>query len=139
MGKGWRRKAEALRGKRRPYRVLTRRASWSFTISRSLFKLVSVESVMPSNYLILCHPLLLLPILLHSVSHPEWTNRWGLMRASEIPLGPVLQADWPTHQAHVGVNPQNGIQANLHASLMTSIEVLRDWDRGWNAGCPPQG
>ena len=33
----------------------------SFTISRSLFKLMSIESVMPSNHLILCHPLLLLP------------------------------------------------------------------------------
>ena len=35
--------------------------SWSFTISQSLLKLVSIESVMPSNHLILCHPLLLLP------------------------------------------------------------------------------
>ena len=33
-------------------------ASLSITISRSLFKLVSIESVMPSNHLILCHPLL---------------------------------------------------------------------------------
>ena len=36
-------------------------ASLSFTISWSLLKLMSVESVMPSNYLILCHPLLFLP------------------------------------------------------------------------------
>ena len=36
-------------------------ASLSFTISQSLLKLMSVESVMPSNDLILCHPLLLLP------------------------------------------------------------------------------
>ena len=34
-------------------------ASLFFTISQSLFKLMSVESVMPSNHLILCHPLLL--------------------------------------------------------------------------------
>ena len=33
----------------------------SFTISRSLPKLMSIESVMPSNHLILCRPLLLLP------------------------------------------------------------------------------
>ena len=33
----------------------------SFTISRSLLKFVSLESVMLSNHLILCHPLLLLP------------------------------------------------------------------------------
>ena len=36
-------------------------ASLSFTISWSLLKLISIESVVPSNYLILCHPLLLLP------------------------------------------------------------------------------
>ena len=35
-------------------------ASLSFTISRSLIKLLSIESVMPSNHLILCRPLLLL-------------------------------------------------------------------------------
>ena len=33
-------------------------ASLSFTISQSLLKLMSIESVMPSNHLILCHPLL---------------------------------------------------------------------------------
>ena len=38
-----------------------RRASLSFTISQSLLKLMSIESVMPSNHLILCHSLLLLP------------------------------------------------------------------------------
>ena len=36
-------------------------ASLSFTISWSLLKFMSTESVMPSNHLILCHPLLLLP------------------------------------------------------------------------------
>ena len=35
--------------------------SLPFTISQSLLKLISIESMMPSNYLILCHPLLLLP------------------------------------------------------------------------------
>ena len=36
-------------------------ASLSITNSRSLLKLMSIKSVMPSNHLILCHPLLLLP------------------------------------------------------------------------------
>ena len=36
-----------------------RQASLSFTVSQSWLKLMSVELVMPSNYLILCHPLLL--------------------------------------------------------------------------------
>ena len=42
-------------------RTAAHQASLSFTISRSLLKLKSIESVMPSNHLILCHPLLLLP------------------------------------------------------------------------------
>ena len=46
-------------------------AAWqvflSFTISWSLFKFVSFESVMPSNHLIHCHPLLLLPSIFPSI------------------------------------------------------------------------
>ena len=41
--------------------LATLQASLSFTISQSLFKLISIESVIPSNHLILCCPLLLLP------------------------------------------------------------------------------
>ena len=42
-------------------------ASLSITNSQSLFKLMSIESVMPSNHLILCHPLLLLPSIFPSI------------------------------------------------------------------------
>ena len=42
-------------------------ASLSFIISWSLLKLVSIESVMPSNHLILCPPLLLLPSIFPSI------------------------------------------------------------------------
>ena len=44
-----------------------RQASLSFTDSRSLLKLVSIESVMLSIHLVLCHPLLLLPSVLPSI------------------------------------------------------------------------
>ena len=44
-----------------------RQASLSVTSSRSLLKLMSIESVMPSNHLILCHPLLLLPSIFPSI------------------------------------------------------------------------
>ena len=44
-----------------------RQSSVSFTISWSLLKLTSVESVMPFNHLILCHPLLLLPSVFPSI------------------------------------------------------------------------
>ena len=42
-------------------------ASLSFTTSQSLLKLMSIESVMPSNHVILCHPLLLLPSVFPSI------------------------------------------------------------------------
>ena len=42
-------------------------ASLSFTISRSLLKLMAIESMMPPNHLILCHPLLLLPSVFPSI------------------------------------------------------------------------
>ena len=44
-----------------------RQASLSFTISQSLLKLMPIESVMPSNCLALCHPLLLLPSIFPSI------------------------------------------------------------------------
>ena len=42
-------------------------ASLSFTISWSLLRFMSIESVMPSNHLILCHPLLFLPSIFPSI------------------------------------------------------------------------
>ena len=44
-----------------------RQASLSFPISQSLLRFVSIESVMPFNHLILCHPLLLLPSVFPSI------------------------------------------------------------------------
>ena len=63
-----------------------RQASLWFTISRSLLKLISIESVMPSNHLILCHPLILLPSLFpsirvfsnESVLCIRWSKYWSL-------------------------------------------------------------
>ena len=60
-------------------------ASLSITISQSLLKLMSIESVMPSNHLILCHPLLLLPSIVpsirvfsnESVLHNRWPKYWS--------------------------------------------------------------
>ena len=55
------------------------------TISQSLLKVTSIESVMPSNHLILCHPLLLLPAIFPSIRVLSnelalcirWPNYWG--------------------------------------------------------------
>ena len=48
-------------------RTAARQASLSITNSWSLLKLMSIETVMPSNHLILCHPLLLLPSVFPSI------------------------------------------------------------------------
>ena len=57
-------------------RTAARQASLSFTISRSLLKFMSIESVMPSNHLILCHPLLLLPSIFPQ--HLVFSNQLAL-------------------------------------------------------------
>ena len=54
----------------------TRQDSLSITSSQSLLKLMSIESVMPSNHLILCHPLLLLPSIFCSIR--VFSNQWAL-------------------------------------------------------------
>ena len=51
-------------------------ASLSITNTQSLLKLISIESVMPSNHLILCHPLLLLPSIFPSIR--VFSNEWAL-------------------------------------------------------------
>ena len=57
-----------------------RQASLSITNSQSLLKLVSIESVMPSNHLILCLPLLLLPSIFPGIrvffNELALCNRW---------------------------------------------------------------
>ena len=71
-----------------------RQASLSFTISWSLLKLLSIESVMPSDHLILCHPLLLLSSIFpnirvfsdESVLHIRWPKYCASASASVLPM-----------------------------------------------------
>ena len=55
-------------------------ASLSFTISWNLFRLISIESMMPSNHLIFCHPLLLLSSIFSSIrvfsNESAFWTRW---------------------------------------------------------------
>ena len=65
--------------------MAARQASMSITNSRSLLKLISIESVMPSNHLILCHPLLLPPSIFprirvfsnESALRIRWPKYWS--------------------------------------------------------------
>ena len=58
---------------------------FSLTISRSLLRFMSVESIMPSDHLILCCPLLFLPSVFPSIRifsnelalHTKWPNYWS--------------------------------------------------------------
>ena len=62
-------------------------ASLSFTISQSLLKLKSTESMMPSNHVVLCHPLPLLPSIFPSIRvfsnesalHIRWPKYWNFI------------------------------------------------------------
>ena len=66
-------------------------ASLSINNSQSLLKLMYIESVIPSNHLILCHPLLLLPSIFpsirvfsnESVLHIRWPKYWEIQLQHE--------------------------------------------------------
>ena len=80
-------------------------ASLSITNSRSLLKLMSIESVMPFNHLILCRPLLLLPSIFPSIRvfsnesalRIRWPKYWNLSLnispTNEYP-GLIFRVDW---------------------------------------------
>ena len=81
-------------------------ASLSITNPRSLLKLMSIESVTPSNHLILCHPLLLLPSIFprirvfsnESVLHRRWPKYWSfsfsISPSNEHPGLIFFRMDW---------------------------------------------
>ena len=83
-----------------------RQASLSITNSRSLPKLLSIESVMPSNHLILCRPLLLLPSIFpsirvfsnESVLHIRWPKYWSfsfsINTSNEYSVLICFRMDW---------------------------------------------
>ena len=68
-------------------------ASLSFTISWSLLKFMSLESVMPSNHLVLCQPLPLLPSVFPSIRvfsrdsalHIRWPKYWRFSFTISLP------------------------------------------------------
>ena len=81
-------------------------ASLSITNSQSLLKLMSIEYVMPSNHLILCHPLLLLPSIFPSIRvfsnesslHIRWPKYWSfsfnISPSNEHPGLISFRMDW---------------------------------------------
>ena len=84
----------------------TLQASLSFTVSQDSFRLMSIKSVMPSNHLILCHPLLLLPSSFPSIrvfsSESALLIRWPKDRSFSFSISPsnkysgliLFRIDW---------------------------------------------
>ena len=80
--------------------------SLSFTISQSLLKLMSTESVMPSNHLVLSYPFLLLPSIFLSIRvfsnesalHVRWPKYWsfsfGIIPFNEYSGLIAFRVDW---------------------------------------------
>ena len=81
-----------------------RQASLPITNSRSLLKLTSIESVMPSNHLILCRPLLLLPSIFPSIR----------IFSSES----VLRIKWPKYWSQFLASSGQSIGASVSASVL---------------------
>ena len=82
-----------------------RQASQSITNSQSLLKLMSIESVMPSNHLILCYTLLLLPSIFLSIMvfsnesalHMRWPKYWSFsfnISPSNEHSGLIFRMNW---------------------------------------------
>ena len=87
-------------------KITARQASLSITNSWSSLKLMSIKSVMPSNHLILCHPLLLLPSVFPSIRnfsnesslHIRWPKYWSfsfnISPSNEHPGLSSFRIDW---------------------------------------------
>ena len=90
----------------RSHGTAARQAPLSITNSRSSPELMSIESMMPSNHLILCHPLLLLPSIFPSIRvfssesalHIRWPKYWrfsfSISPSNEHPGLISFRMDW---------------------------------------------
>ena len=100
-----------------------RQASLSITNSRNLLKLVSIKSVMPSNHLILCHPLLLPTWIFpsirafsnESVLHIRWPKYWSFSFSIS-----------PSNEAHISSYRFFSIAADYLLFLFTSAVATRN-------------
>ena len=95
-------------------RAASCQTSLSFTISGSLFKLMSIESVMPSNHLILCRPLLLLPSVFPSIrvfSHGPTGDQSNGASASASVLPMNIQSWFPLELTNLISLPSKGLSS----------------------------
>ena len=105
----------------------------SITNSRSLLKLMSIKSVMPSNHLILCHPLLLLPSIIpsfrvfsnESVLRIRWPEYWSfsftISPSNEYSGLISFRMDWLDLLAVLGVVSKTTVQKHQFVSAQLSL------------------
>ena len=124
-----------------------------FTISQSLFKLMPIESVMPSNHLILCYPLLILPAVFprirvfcnESVLHIRWPKYWSFSISPSNEFSGLIsfRIDWFELLAVQGTHRrllQHHISKALilRHSAFSSIQLLSHvqlFATPWTAAC----
>ena len=86
-------------GSLQPHGLQHSQASLSITNSQSLLKLMSIESVIPSKHLILCHPLLLLPSIFSSIrvfsNESVLCIRWRKDRSFSFSISPSNEYSGP--------------------------------------------
>ena len=104
-----------------------RQASLSITNSRSLLKLMSTESMMPSNYLILCCPLLLLPSIFYKNLY-KWIlwvyfQRLGKPSSQHPPNPPFSPQVWPSSITLGSHNTMRTIQSFINARWLLVIKT----------------
>ena len=107
---------------------LQHQASLSFTVSRSLLKLMFIESVMPSNHLILCCPILLLPSIFpnirvfsnESALHIRWPKCWSpsFSISNEYSVLISFRVDWLDLLAVQGILKSPLQHHNSKASIL---------------------
>ena len=113
-------------------RTVARQASLSITNSRNLLRLMSIELVMPSSHLILCHPFLLLPPIPPSITdfssestlRMRWPKYWSFT-FSIIPSKEILglisfRMDWLDLLAVQGTLNSLHQHHNLKTSILQS-------------------
>ena len=119
-------------------------ASLSITNSRSLLTLVSIESVMPSNHLILCRPLLLLPPIPPSIRvfsnestlHIRWPKYWSfcfsISPSNEYSELSSFRMDWLEHHHLCQFKNINSLASALSFLYCPTLTSIHDY---WENHC----
>ena len=106
-----------------------RQASLSISNSWSLLKLMSIESVMPSNHLILCHPLLLLPSIFPSIrvfsSDSALCIRWP--KCCSLRLTRIYSLPTPKAGASSQVRCQQGCTPSKGSRRQSFLASSSSW------------